>query len=84
MISSRVTITQSIPQIPADTQEDNLGLEMTPREGMLLIHEGASSAFLELKQSLPELLLFCNTARIRAILGDVDSSAGDREIGPHE
>jgi hypothetical protein len=40
-----ISITQCIPQIPPDTQQNNLSLEMTPFERMLLCHDWSSCFF---------------------------------------
>src|SRR5207244_561918 len=33
-----ISVTKRVPQIPANAQEKNLGLKMTPFEGVLLVH----------------------------------------------
>ena len=41
----QVAVAQGISQVPPDTQEDDVGLEMTPLEGVLRVHERGGSGY---------------------------------------
>jgi hypothetical protein len=55
-----IAVAERIPQVPADTQQNDLGLKMTPFERTRIAHARNSSAVLEIKQSLPERQYVCN------------------------
>src|ERR1700738_3412444 len=46
----QIPITERISQIPADTEQNNLGLEVTPFERCEDIHESSSSQFSEYRR----------------------------------
>src|SRR5712692_5588932 len=53
-----VTIAECIAEIPTNAQENDVGLKMTPLEGMLLVHEGDSSAFLAYSRDYQITIVF--------------------------
>jgi hypothetical protein len=40
----QIAVTERVPQIPADAQQNDVGFEMTPFEQVLLVYEGNSSS----------------------------------------
>jgi len=43
----QVAIAERIAQVPTHTQQNDLGLEMTPFEWTWILHEGNSSTFID-------------------------------------
>ena len=54
----QVSVAERIPQVPADTQQNNLGLEVTPFERGGGMHEIGSTQFLEYRRVYCILALF--------------------------
>jgi hypothetical protein len=56
----KIPVAERVPHIPAHAEYNDLGLEVTPFEWMLLCHDWSSfSSFLTI---LTDQLSFCNTA----------------------
>src|SRR5258706_11731422 len=54
----QISVAERIPQVPADTQQNDLGLEVTPFEWSGGIHEFGSSRFSEYRRVYPILPIF--------------------------
>src|SRR5207248_2448255 len=58
-----VPITQRIPQIPPHAQQNDVGLEVTPFEGILALVAHNGNLFCSFPSTLADQLFICNTAR---------------------
>jgi len=54
----QILVTERIPEVPADTQQNNLGLEVTPFERCGGIHESNPSRFSEYRRVYSILAIF--------------------------
>jgi hypothetical protein len=54
----KIAITERVAQVPAHTQQNDFGLEMTPFERALIAHEGNSSAVLEYSRVYQSIIVF--------------------------
>jgi hypothetical protein len=54
----QISVAERIPQVPADTEQNNLGLEVTPFERVGRIHESGSSQFSEYSRVYRILAIF--------------------------
>jgi hypothetical protein len=59
----QIPVAERIAQVPPDTQQNDVSLEMAPFERVLMTHEGNSFATLQIKKRLPLHFHSCNTTR---------------------
>src|SRR5438132_12168144 len=64
----QISVAQWIPQVPADTQQNNLGLEVTPFERLGGIHECRSSQFSEYRRVYSILAIFATRPDVGTVL----------------